>query len=152
VNNCTLSIVTVALMLTAFFSHSAVPAQATPSRPLSSCLDPNRARSWHHIDSDEILVDAGRQRFHLRLATSCPELDYNHTLVFRSGHGVGRICGNSGDTLLFSQRDARHFPCRIVEVNSLSKDDYRVLLNHHKPQQGVVEVRNPDDKGDSGKN
>jgi len=129
-----------------------VPTEATPSRPLSACLDPTRARSWHHIDADEILVDAGRQRFHLRLATSCPELDYNHTLVFRSGHGIGRICGNSGDTVLFAQTNTRHFPCRIVEVTSVSKDDYQILLKHHKPQQGSVEIRDPDDKGDSGKN
>jgi len=152
VNNGTRTIGTVALILAAFGTHSALPAEATPSRPLSTCLDPTRARSWHHIDSDEILVDAGRQRFHLRLATSCPELDYNHTLVFRSGHGIGRICGNSGDTVLFAQTDTRHFPCRIVEVTSVSKDDYQILLKHHKPQQGLVEIRDPDDSGASGKN
>lgn len=142
-NNCTLSIATVAFMLTAFGSHATVPAETTQSRPLSACLDPTRARSWHHIDSDEILVDAGRQRFHLRLATSCPELDYNHTLVFRSGHGIGRICGNSGDRVLFQQSDTRHFPCRIVEVTSVSKDDYEILLKSGAGPKGIVETREP---------
>lgn len=145
VNYPTLSIGTVALMLFAWGANAAESTETTSARPLSACLDPTRARSWHFIDSDEILVGAGRQRFHVRLQTSCPELGSRHTLGFRSGHGVGRICGNVGDAVLIAQADPRRLPCRIAEVTALSKGEYQTRLKPGKHPKGVVEVRESSD-------
>ena len=111
-----------------------------PLRPVSTCLDPDRARSWHVIDSDEMLVDAGRQRFHLLLAPSCPELGFVNTVAFRSGDGVGRICGSAGDRVVMEQRSPVRVPCRIVEVTPLTKAQFEARLDD-EPLHGTVEVR-----------
>jgi len=118
-------------------------AAAEPLRPMQACLDPTRARAWHPIDSDELLVDAGRQRFHLRVAPSCPELGVSNEIAFRTATGVGRICGNAGDTVLVPRRSPVHFPCRIVEITPLSKEEYAARLGDKAKDapRGVVEVR-----------
>ena len=119
----------------------AVAAAAPPLRPLSECLDPDRARSWHQIDTDEILVDAGRKRFHLQLAPACPELGYNHTVAFRSGDGIGRICGSAGDVVLVPRAAPIGIPCRIVVVTPLTKEQYAARLDGNEAPEGKVEIR-----------
>ena len=120
---------------------AAVPAAADePLRPMSACLDPDRARSWHLIDSDELLVDAGRQKFHLQLQATCPELNYTHTVGFRSGDGIGRICGSPLDTVVFRNRSPIDIPCRIARVTPLTKEQFKARMND-EPPEGKVEVR-----------
>ena len=128
-----------ALLLLPMFTAAA--SAAPPLRPMSACLDPDRARSWHLVDSDEILVDAGRKRFHLRLAASCPELSFNHTVAFRSGDGIGRICGSTGDTVIAPRHNAIGIPCRIVEVTPLTKEQYAERLDGKLRPEGKVEIR-----------
>ena len=130
------------LLLLLMFTGSALAAP--PLRPMSACLDPGHARSWHLIDNDEILVDAGRKRFHLQLATSCPELAFNHTVGFRSGDGIGRICGSAGDTVVVPRHSPIGIPCRIVEVTPLTKEQYAARLDGKQRPEGKVEVREDD--------
>lgn len=117
-----------------------------PLRPVSECLDPDRARSWHMIDSDELLVDAGRKRFHLQLATTCPELAFNHTVGFRSGDGVGRICGSPGDTVIVARPTPIGYPCRIEKVTPLTKEQFAERMSGDDKPKGVVEIREEKDK------
>jgi hypothetical protein len=120
----------------------AAPAAAQqPLRPMSACLDPNRARSWQLIDSDEILVDAGRQKFHLTLASACTDLNYAQAIGFRSGDGIGRVCGGPLDTLVMPRRALIGVPCRIVKVTPLTKEEYKARLKSDGPAKGKVEAR-----------
>ena len=116
-----------------------------PLRPMSACLDPARARSWHLIDSDEILVDAGRQRFHLALEPSCPELAYTDSVGFRPGTGVGRICGNAGDTVVAPRRTPIGIRCQIAKVTPLTKEQFSARIKGEEKLKGVVEVPEKDE-------
>lgn len=100
-----------------------------PLRALADCLDPDRARSWHLIDSDEVLVDAGRKRFHLQLQFSCPELGHEHSIVFRAGTAIGRLCGHPGDVIVTAQKRGRRTHCPIANVTSLDREQYDALIS-----------------------
>lgn len=119
---------------------AAPAAAAEPLRPMSECLDPDRARAWHLIDSDEILVDAGRRKFHLELQPSCPELGFAIAIGFRSGDGIGRICGSPADRVVFERRSPVEVPCRITRVTPLTDEQYRERVQD-RPARGKVEVR-----------
>jgi hypothetical protein len=125
----------------AAIAPAAETAAGGPLRPVSECLDPDRARSWHLIDSDEILVDAGRRRFHLQLSFACPELGYNHTVGFRSGNGVGRICGHQRDVIVTMAPGRRNSRCGIADVTPLDRKQYEAYLDD--TPKGVVETREP---------
>jgi hypothetical protein len=127
------------LLLLLMFSGTAAALQ--PLRPVSECLDPDRARGWHLVDSDEILVDAGRKRFHLQLSPSCPELAFTDTVGFRSGDGIGRICGSAGDTVVAARHSPIGLPCRIVKVTPLTREQYAAKLEGDDLPTGKVEVR-----------
>jgi hypothetical protein len=99
-----------------------------PLRTLADCLDPDRARSWHMIDSDEVLVDAGRKRFHLQLQFSCPELGHEHSIVFRAGNAIGRLCGHPGDAIVTVQARGRHTSCPVANVTLLDQEEYESLI------------------------
>lgn len=120
-------------------------AAAGPLRPISACLDPDRARSWHLIDSDEILIDAGRKRFHLQLSQSCPELAFADSVGFHPGNGVGRICGSPGDTVVAPRISPIGIPCRIIEVTPLTKQQYAARLHSEEPAKGTVQIRESND-------
>jgi hypothetical protein len=100
-----------------------------PVRPMSECLDPDRARSWHLLDSDEVLVDAGRKRFHLQLQFACPELGHDHTVVFRAGTGIGRLCGHPGDVIVTVPARGRRTHCPISSITPLGPEQYEALLS-----------------------
>ena len=89
--------------------------------PMDQCLDPDRARSWVMIDSDELLVDAGRNRYHLQLDFSCPELGTAIELVFRGGGGLGRLCGSAFDAVIPLSRSGRRMPCGVAQVTVLDE-------------------------------
>ena len=96
-------------------------------RPVSECLDPSRIRAWLQLDSDELLVDAGRRHFHLRFRHACGELNLNNDIEFRAGNGVGRICGSPGDVVLGPRPGWRGSACSIVEVIPISGERYQEL-------------------------
>lgn len=92
--------------------------------PMEQCLDPDRARSWVMIDSDELLVDAGRNRYHLQLQLSCPELGTAIELVFRGG-GLGRLCGSAFDAVVPLSRSGRRMPCAVAQVTVLDETTWQ---------------------------
>ena len=86
-----------------------------------ACLDPSRARSWEEV-SDGLLVDAGRDRFLLRIAPGCTGLYTSPTLVFRGDRIGNRVCGYPGDEVV-----AGHDRCRILSVERLDDAAYARL-------------------------
>lgn len=127
-------IVIVGLLATCF--SFPIPA-AEPTRQgralvLSDCLDPGRARSWHLIDHDEILVDAGRRHYHLKLTFSCPELTYNHTIGFRAANGIGRVCGHRGDAIITPRPSLLRWSCTIAVVTPLDQAQFNGYLTRKK--------------------
>lgn len=117
-----------------------------PLRPMSECLDPDHARGWHLIDSDELLVDAGRRKFLLTLAPACPELGFTTAIGFRSGDGIGRICGSPNDRVVFARRTAIDIPCRIAQVTPLTKEQYKQRLDGKKTK-GKAQVHEDQTRG-----
>jgi hypothetical protein len=135
--------VALALAFSPAFADESAKGYA-PLRPISECLDPARARSWHLIDSDELLVNAGRKHFHLELAPSCPELAFADSIAFRAGGGVSRICGGARDEVIALRRSPAVIPCRIARVTPLTKEDYKARMNGKEEAEGVVSVVDPD--------
>lgn len=108
----------------------AIAAQGVPGnplRPLSECLDPERARGWTSISDDEILVDAGPKKFLIRFARSCTDLNFTPVLRFRPSVGSTRICGNSTDAVLGDSRGGVAIPCTVSSVVSIESKRYREL-------------------------
>ena len=65
------------------------------------CFDPSRATGWQMIEGNRVRVDLRRRgKVELTLSSSCPELEQASALVFRSGLGVGAVCGNAGDRIV----------------------------------------------------
>lgn len=71
----------------------------------SYCFSPRHLRAWSE-DPQGLLVElsprhSGGNRFYrIELAGSCPELDSAPAIEFRSGMGIGLICGNPGDQIV----------------------------------------------------
>jgi hypothetical protein len=129
-----------ALLLSLLLAAPAVPAAETGSAR-SRCLDPHRARSWLLLDSDELLVDAGRRRFHLQLAFACPELGYNDAIHFLGSDPGGRICGLPGDRIVLARRSLQRRPCTILSVTALGIDEYEAIQARGPRTSGEVSVR-----------
>ena len=115
------------------------PARTFPRG--ADCLDPQRARGWLLLDSDEVLVDAGRRRYHLQLAFACPELEYNHEVVFRGASADGRICGLPGDRIETARPGLRRHPCTIGVVTRLTPEEYDAIQARGGQRPGEVTVR-----------
>ena len=105
------------------------PALAADPLPLADCLDPDRARSFVLLDSSTLLVDAGRRRYQVKLAHACPELGTTHSLQFRPGGGVGRLCGGAMETVLPVGGRPPVRPCPISALRLLDEDAYQALLD-----------------------
>ncbi|HET6603412.1 MAG TPA: DUF6491 family protein [Xanthomonadaceae bacterium] len=105
---------------------AAAPAsdRHAPLRPVSDCLDPDRARGWVMVSSDELLVDAGRRHYRIMLSYACPELGTSTALAFEAG-AVSRVCGDIGESVrpLDRLRGAR--ACDIARVERIEADEYR---------------------------
>jgi hypothetical protein len=71
----------------------------------SYCFNPRYMRAWSE-DSDGLLVEmsprraGGNRYYRVELAQSCPDLNSAPAVSFRSGVGIGLICGNPGDQVL----------------------------------------------------
>lgn len=74
------------------------------------CFDPAQMRSWTETpDGLQVMVNPRRNRgnstYAVELQGSCPMLSSSPTVFFRSGMGLGQICGNAGDRVV-AVRDA----------------------------------------------
>lgn len=111
-------------------AEAATAELSRPARlPLAQCLDPERARGWTLLANDELLVDAGRLRYHVRLSMACPELGTTAQAEFRAGGGFGRLCGHPTDVVIprHALRDQAR-PCPIASMRVVDKSEYEALL------------------------
>lgn len=112
-----------------------------PLRPLKACLDPSRARAFHLLRSDRLLVDAGRAHFLLDLAWSCQSLASSHQLEFASANPGRRICGDMHDAVFAAGSAAQGLErCPVSRVTPLSADEYAAELRAQS-HQGSVEAQ-----------
>ena len=109
------------------------PASPASAVGMGACLDPDRARGWEEVD-DGLVVDAGRDRFLVRLAPGCLGLATSPTLVFRGGPVDGRICGYPGDEVVLGGER-----CRVLSVERIDAATYDRLRG--------VEPKDPGDDG-----
>lgn len=117
-----------------------------PIRPISQCLDPSRARSWTLLDSSRLLVDAGRNKYLIELAWSCPELATQPTLKFSSRAPSGRVCGDVGERVLGGGLPAKAFlpppgqeaGCLISRASRLTADEYEAELRAESGSSATV--------------
>lgn len=112
-----------------------------PLRPLSACLAPDRARSWHLIDGTRLLVDTGRRHFLLELSWSCNELATHRAITFTSRNPGNRICGDIGDAV--QPREGGNgllARCDISRVTPLSRDEAAAELRAAETR-GEVRLR-----------
>lgn len=71
----------------------------------SYCFNPRYMRAWSE-DSEGLLVEMsprradGNRYYRVELAQSCPDLNSAPAVSFRSGVGIGLICGNPGDQVV----------------------------------------------------
>lgn len=71
----------------------------------SYCFNPRYMRAWSE-DSEGLLVEmsprraGGNRYYRVELGQSCPDLYSAPAVSFRSGVGIGLICGNPGDQVL----------------------------------------------------
>lgn len=115
-------------LLTATLGAMTAPAAGSdrhaPLRPVSECLDPDRARGWVLVSSDELLVDAGRRHYRIMLSYACPGLATSPQLAFEAG-AVGRVCGDVGEAVRPLDRLAGGRACDIARVEQIEADEYR---------------------------
>lgn len=97
----------------------AAPSAKAPLKA-ADCLSPSAVRSWHYVDSRELLVDAGRRKYRITLAESCTELGGAASLVFKGDSVSGRVCGHFGDRVL-----TRGAACRIERVELIDDPAWR---------------------------
>lgn len=99
-------------------------------RPHVACLDPAQMRGWTRIDTDELLIDAGRSRYHITLDDACIDLDFATGLRFDSkvADANGRICGDPGDNVVPLASTGRAAPCPISHIAPVTKSQYKALL------------------------
>lgn len=68
----------------------------------SYCFSPAAVRGWQ-ADGHELVVqtaprrNGGKRQYRVALVSSCPELAWADAVEFRSGVGIGMICGHAGD-------------------------------------------------------
>jgi len=101
-----------------------------PLRPYVACMDPAQVRGWTRIDADELLVDAGRSRYHITLDTACADLDFATGIRFDSkvADSGGRICGDPGDNVVPLASTGHSTPCSINRIAPVTKSQYKDLL------------------------
>ena len=114
---------------------SGIGTRTAPLRPLAECLDPQQARGWSVINNDEIVVDAGRRKYHITLASHCPDLNWTQLLRFRTGGGTDRICGYAMEAVLPDTKGGILIPCSIGSISVIDKDRYRALTTDASAQR-----------------
>lgn len=107
------------------------PARA-PTLRGGQCLDPNQARGWINVDDRHILVDAGRYKYRIEVAPACTALGFSQVIAFRGDPVLGRVCGGLGDAVI-----TRDYPCRIMRMELLSKEQYKAALEDRRADRKV---------------
>jgi hypothetical protein len=104
-----------------------------PLRPMSQCLIPERVRDWAYINDQEILVNAGRKKYRIRMSYGCPALAFGVFIRFDPGPGIGRMCGNLNEAVI-----ADGTRCHVAAVERIDQDEWDetlkqpgVSLNRH---------------------
>ncbi len=101
----------------------------------SYCFSPRHMRGWSE-DPESLIVEmspkrsGGNRYYRVELAHNCPALDSSPVIEFRSGMGIGLICGNPGDRVVaipeeggFSSRGITRFSCEVSAVYPLQSRD-----------------------------
>jgi hypothetical protein len=86
----------------------------------ADCLDPSSARTWDYVSGDELLVDAGRRKYRVRLAEHCTELGHGAVITFKGDPVSSRVCGNAGEAVRIGRMS-----CRIERLEIIDADAYR---------------------------
>jgi hypothetical protein len=86
------------------------------------CFTPGALRGWR-VDGNDLVVQTaprhagGNRSYRVELAHGCPDLAWQDEIAFRSGIGLGLICGNPGDKVLGLGTSAgRHLQRGSVET------------------------------------
>ena len=129
------------LVLTALVSLSlaacaSLPGPATPDSPgkratvhPSECFDPAFARGWDYVDDYELLVDAGRRKYRIRLSELCLSLGTSPDLHFVGDHVSNRICGHVGEYVVVGRER-----CRIQRVERIDDAAYLEATGRNEPK------------------
>jgi hypothetical protein len=115
-------VLTFLLALPGFAPAADTPRESPPRVTLTGadCLDPSRMRTWHTVNSRELLVDAGRRKYRITLAESCTELGGAPTIGFRGDRVSGRVCGHFGERVITRRRS-----CRIERIELIDAEAFR---------------------------
>ncbi|WP_374601600.1 DUF6491 family protein [Arenimonas sp.] len=97
----------------------------------SECLDPERARSWSHVDDSTLLVDAGPRKYRVVLAESCFALGTSPDLRFVGDSISNRVCGHAGEYVISGRQR-----CRIQRVERLDDAVYKQALDEAEGKSG----------------
>lgn len=111
------------LALAPFASAAAADEHAPAPRNAlrgADCLDPSAARTWDYVSGDELLVDAGRRKYRVRLAEHCTELGHGSVIAFKGDYVSGRVCGNVGEEVRVGRMS-----CRIERLELIDAEAYR---------------------------
>lgn len=92
----------------------------------SFCFNPRYLRAWSE-DPRSLIVElsprhpGGHRRYRVELGDRCPQLDGAPAISFRSGVGIGLICGNAGDQVLAHMDDRAN----MFEADDPMREDWR---------------------------
>ncbi|MBY4597298.1 DUF6491 family protein [bacterium BD-1] len=125
-----------ALASLALAACASLPGPATPDAPgkravvhPSECFDPAFARGWDYVDDDELLVDAGRRKYRIRLSELCLSLGTSPDLGFVGDQVSNRICGHVGEYVLVGRER-----CRIQRVERIDEAEYLEATGRDEPK------------------
>lgn len=90
----------------------------------ADCLDPSMARSWDYLSGDELLVDAGRRKYRVRLAEHCTELGHGSVIALKGDAISSRVCGNVGEAVRVGRMS-----CRIERLELIDAKTYRAATS-----------------------
>lgn len=96
------------------------------------CIDPSLVRGWVYVDDEQLLVDAGRRKYRVRLAERCFALGTSPGLVFKGDHVSNRVCGHAGEYVVFA-----HERCRIHRVERIDDETYGKLRDANRARGEV---------------
>jgi hypothetical protein len=89
----------------------------------ADCLDPAFARSWHEVDSHEVLVDAGRRKYRMLTSGTCL-FGSGVSLNFVGDPVSGRVCGTRGDRIV-----TRDGSCWIDSIELIDAQTWNAIRN-----------------------
>jgi hypothetical protein len=126
-------------------SASASPREESRPPPLrgGQCLDPDFVRSFTALDDRELLVDTGRYRYRIQVASSCWHLSTSAWIDFRGDPVSKRVCGSVFDAVV----PRSGVPCRIERMELLGREQYQQALQQHAAERRARREERRSDKG-----